>query len=269
MLAALLAYGGVACGGGGGAQGTLGVRLAAIAQLHASGRAVNLRRFPPRRAPAATAGRGRRAKGPGGGGACRVLRKRGSRRWRAPRARRRHHRRGAAGGAPRRAPSGRRLPRRRLRVQPRRVGHPPELTPSAPQRCGRALRAGAPRAAPPGVRPRLRAAAVVCERVAAPPGAARGGELVGNEAMEGVAAAMVEEGVDEAPRAEFSHLEVAAARRVLERGWRRRRISQFKMVYWTAHVLEDAWSPLGTHIGKLPMWVTSNYSVTWPNTYRS
>ena len=41
--------------------------------------------------------------------------------------------------------------------------------------------------------------------------------LVGNEAMEAAAAAMVEEGsVDEAPRAEISHLEVAAARRVLE-----------------------------------------------------
>ena len=36
----------MACGGGGGAQGTLGVRLAAIAQLHASGRAVNLRALP-------------------------------------------------------------------------------------------------------------------------------------------------------------------------------------------------------------------------------
>ena len=41
--------------------------------------------------------------------------------------------------------------------------------------------------------------------------------LVGNEAMEAAAAALVEEGsVDEAPRAEISRLEVAAARRVLE-----------------------------------------------------
>ena len=221
-LQPLLAYGGVACGGGGGAQGTLGVRLAAIAQLHASGRAVNLRALPAEAsARRDSKGEGDAQKDPVAEARAGVLRKRGiSSLAEAPLA--------LVDDIIAEVQRAARLAAPPPDVDYHGVGYACNLDVLGILLRADALRA--PLALWPGAYERV---LLVLLRPASVPGYAPppsfvnewlphlallgAKRLVGNEAMEAAAAAMVEEGsVDEPPRAEISHLEVAAARRVLE-----------------------------------------------------